>query len=108
MSEMVMGLYDTRPWPVEMYQDNEPKWPLDKDLYDASILKAWIERQSHRLAVQGGSWKKFCAEGGITEWSQKKLAKSDRISYALIDMFVTPAGMLPEDLYGWEKPRETA
>jgi hypothetical protein len=74
----------------------------------SSVLRGWVERQSHRLALQGDSWKKFCSNGGITEWSQKKLAKSDKVSYALIDMFVTPAGLMPEDLYGWERPRATA
>jgi hypothetical protein len=108
MSEMVMDLYDTRPWPAEVYENNAPSWPLDEELYDAQVLKRWIERQTHRLKIQGESWKAWCAENGITEWSQKKLSKSDRISYALIDIFVTPAGLMPEDLYGWERPRATS
>ena len=74
---------------------------MRSDLFPAGPLQQWAERQKIRLAANGSDWHTWCTSHGISEWSRKKVNRGGSISYNLIDMFLTPAGMQPEDLYGW-------
>lgn len=76
---------------------------LNRDLLDASVLQAWAKRQEVRLKASGMTWQEWCEKNGISDWSRKKLRVGGKISYMFADAFLTPAGMMPEDLYGWPK-----
>jgi hypothetical protein len=80
------------------------KGELGQDLYESAVLRDWIDRQKIRLAAKGMTWNEWCNKHGVSDWSRKKLAKDDFISYAIVDHILTPAGMMVEDLYGWSRP----
>lgn len=93
-------------WPEEVFDDSPHlivgrAGSLNRAVYDAQVLLDWIERQKIRLVADGTTWTEWCNEKGITEWHRKRVARGGLISYALADSILTPAGLMPEDLYGY-------
>lgn len=74
---------------------------LRSNVLDAEPLQAWVERQKMRLSQEGVDWIQYCRNNDITEWARKRLRKGGLISYSFADIFLAPAGWMPEDLYGW-------
>lgn len=91
--------------PAEVY---DIEIPLGEDLYSVGPLNEWIERQQVRVAASGMTWTEWCGRVGIGDWARKKLARETehggKISYVFIERFLVPAGLMVEDLYGWERP----
>ena len=71
-------------------------------IYPVGPLADWVKRQSARLDAAGSSWGDWCDLHGISDSVvRKRILKSEHISYLDVDEILTPAGMRPEDLYGW-------